>query len=354
MSSKRILIIGAHTDPHVKAVVWALQLLQFESHVLDFSSFPSDLELGYAVDPREEFCENFHLATSHSLSSFSAVWNRRLGEPKLSAVVHKDDISVVQRESLAFVRGLCGLLEKHITAKWFNPFIAGVAAENKMLQLYAAKRVGFFIPRTLFSNAAIEIATFISQCSGDVVYKPFYAGQWEMGGGRIAALSAGRINKEGLNANQLRLCPGIYQEEVRKSADVRVLMCDNKHATLSISSKINDEIVDWRRAPDCELSFKADVAPAHIIRSCGLYCQSLGLKSAAFDFAIERTTGKWFFLEANQAGQFLWMEEVAPESRALACFVSGFTGMEVPDSISWSSFINAQMRESTNRDSAVN
>ena len=46
----------------------------------------------------------------------------------------------------------------------------------------------------------------------------------------------------------------------------------------------------------------------------------LGLVTASFDIAID-DEGEYVFLELNQAGQFLWMEDVTPVAEIFARFL---------------------------------
>lgn len=58
---------------------------------------------------------------------------------------------------------------------------------------------------------------------------------------------------------------------------------------------------------------------------CRTPARALGLAYAALDFAIEKDTDRWVFLESNSSGQYGWLEAKtgAPITDAIADLLTG-------------------------------
>ncbi|WCM25189.1 hypothetical protein NDN01_14020 [Sphingomonas sp. QA11] len=61
-----------------------------------------------------------------------------------------------------------------------------------------------------------------------------------------------------------------------------------------------------------ETPFSSVDAPDDIREKCRDYMKRSGIVFGAFDFLID-TGGRWVFLECNEAGQFLFLEQRLPE-----------------------------------------
>lgn len=72
------------------------------------------------------------------------------------------------------------------------------------------------------------------------------------------------------------------------------------------------------------LRYELTELPVAVENGVRLYMTAFGLAYAAFGFAID-ATGKWFFLEANTAGQYGFLESNtgAPISASLADLLAG-------------------------------
>src|ERR1700733_4023189 len=78
--------------------------------------------------------------------------------------------------------------------------------------------------------------------------------------------------------------------------------------TAKISSQDTDRgKLDWRRAPG-EIKASPFDLPPHITELCLRLMAKLGIVFGCFDFIVT-PTGDDIFLEVNEAGQFLFLEE---------------------------------------------
>jgi hypothetical protein len=54
------------------------------------------------------------------------------------------------------------------------------------------------------------------------------------------------------------------------------------------------------------------------------FANQAGISFGSFDFAVDQS-GKWWFLEVNEEGQFLWLDEFNPAARILEKFLAFLT-----------------------------
>ncbi len=106
----------------------------------------------------------------------------------------------------------------------------------------------------------------------------------------------------------LQAVPGIYQELVPKAYELRIVMM-GEHA---FCAKINSQETsggkeDWRRAYD-ELTMEPGEIPEKLRKQYVSLMERLGIVFGCID-VIVTPGGRHVFLEINQAGQFLFIEE---------------------------------------------
>jgi hypothetical protein len=95
-------------------------------------------------------------------------------------------------------------------------------------------------------------------------------------------------------------------------------------AVVRIDSQDDDELrVDWR-ATGGRPPVAPDRLPPAIERACRALMARLGLVFGCFDLIVT-PSGEHVFLEVNEMGQWLWIEEALPELRLLdrVCEVLG-------------------------------
>jgi len=175
-----------------------------------------------------------------------------------------------------------------------------------MLQHQAAATVGMPMPETLYTNSPREVRAFVRRKGGQVVYKPFMATAWGDATQRWMPYTA-LLHDETLIADNLRLTPGIFQELVPKSHEVRITMMGRRGFSAAIySQETSTGRLDWRRAGS-ELRLEPIEAPQVVEERCVALLEELGLVFGCFDFVVT-PDGHYLFLEVNEAGQFLFVE----------------------------------------------
>jgi hypothetical protein len=270
-------------------------------------------------------------------------WYRRKGRPILSRHLHPSDrelaVLTCQRAidaTIWYVGGCAGLA--------VNDFAAALRAEySKMLQLQVAAECGFRCPATLISNSPEEITAFLAANPGESIFKSLLFVTWESEQGQATNFTAPVTIDDLPSEEILRSCPGIFQEKITKSHEVRVTIM-GKHVVAARldSQSLDDSRNDWRvlgpRVPVQQIQLPADVQAR-----CLAVMRRLDLVFGCMDLIVT-PEGEHVFLEVNQEGQFLWLEERAPSIRLLDTFAqflgSGdreFTGPTRPATVAFES-----------------
>jgi hypothetical protein len=249
--------------------------------------------------------------------AFDVVWYRRPTLPILPEEMHPGDRTIARRECRAFNRGFWGLVAPD--AFWVNSMAGRDRALSKPLQLFEALRAGLEIPPTLCSNDPGEIRGFLETYPGEAIYKGYFPAQWDMEEG-IARLYTSAIGPEDLPDDEvLRLSPGIFQKKIAKDHELRVTYMGDYACTARLLSQEHpDAHLDWRPVGK-EIGVTAGELPEDIDAACRLLMQRLGIVFGCFDFIVT-PEGKHVFLEVNEMGQFLWLEESNPDLLLLESF----------------------------------
>jgi glutathione synthase/RimK-type ligase-like ATP-grasp enzyme len=234
------------------------------------------------------------------------VWNRRPDHRLDEAVLHPADIELANMSCEAFRMSLFQLLGRD--AFWVNDDTA-VRRNSKLVQHRAATALGLRVPDTLYTNDPHAIRAFLREQGGSIVYKPLIARCWWSGGDTYSATYTSLISEADLVDDELlQAVPGIYQALVPKAYELRVTVMGREIVTARLlSQQTRAGTLDWRKAYD-ELVMEPCTLPAALAAQCSALLDTLGFVFGCFDFVVT-PAGEHVFLEVNQAGQFLFIEE---------------------------------------------
>jgi hypothetical protein len=237
---------------------------------------------------------------------FHTVWRRRPSYAVDWSKVHPSDRKFVDIECNIFRRSMLGLIAPD--AFWVNPADAAISTGYKMLQHSVPAASGLKTPDTLYSNDPQQIRTFIQRHGGEIVYKPLRGLPWQ-GDKSIWMYFTSRLTEDQLVEDDLlRNSPGIYQQLIPKAFELRVTVMGHCILAAKISSQDTERgKLDWRRAPEEIKAVPFDLPP-DVADLCLRLMAKLGIVFGAFDFIVT-PEGDYVFLEVNEAGQFLFLEE---------------------------------------------
>jgi len=338
----RILIQTQVHDVHALALAHALRLRSHEPVLWYGADFPTRQTASLELSGGSGLCwEVTGPALQMADEQFDTVWCRRLSSSVvLPSDMHPGDRPFAASECSVFRQALSLLIAPR--AFWVNPSGSRERAGSKPVQLLEAVRAGLRIPPTLCSNDPERIRRFLADSDGEVVYKSFRPHQWELDDDGVALLFTSVVREEDLPTDDtLRLAPGIFQARVPKAYELRVTFMGGHQVTARImSQKKAASQLDWRAA-FTDIDVEPGELPEATYEACRRLMERLGIVFGCFDFVVT-PAGEHIFLEVNEMGQFLFIEEINPEIRLLAPFtqflISGdprFRWRPGPDELSW-------------------
>jgi hypothetical protein len=234
------------------------------------------------------------------LGKVTAVWYRRVIQPGPIPALPPGERFFVAGELRHLVMGLV----LNPDAIWVNPIDRVFVAEHKLYQLQIARQLGFRVPRTLVSRNSDELRTFSEENAAGTICKPIFHGMFVDETSSYSVYTR-RVTPESIDADSVKSCPVLLQEEIPRCADVRATIIGSKCFVADI--KGDSSLVDWRD-PDVPVDYSESNLSADQEAMCRAMLARLGLKYGAFDF-LRTPDGELVFLEINPTGEWAWLED---------------------------------------------
>ncbi|HET9638944.1 MAG TPA: hypothetical protein VFP12_07045 [Allosphingosinicella sp.] len=304
-----ILILAALNDVHASAVAAALEALGHRCRIFRGDEFPASAQVSLSHPDGEAWVREHPDSEPLAWSQIRVVWNRRRGTPRAPAWLAEPDRDPAVRASRRVIDSLRALRPEGQI--WVNDPAAGERSDDKAWQLGFAREQGFETPETLISNDPERIRAFVA--AGPSVVKSLVPIHWQ---GRVAATRPIGIAQLARD-RAVAACPMIYQRLVEKSHELRVVVFGAELVACRIDSqKRAATVTDFRIGLYADLEVEqVELAPA--VRASVLgFMRAAGLLHASFDIAVDRE-GRPVFLEVNEQGQTLWIEDRNPAIRIL-------------------------------------
>lgn len=314
--NKNVLMYTVRNDFHSEVIGHALKLRG--NHIFKWTGddYPASSTASISFDGREGKVLLKNSDAELSGDDVDVVWFRRRMLPDAPAVVDRRDKDFSVSELRA---ANCANLHFFEKSFWINSSYSASLCDLKPVQLRMAAAAGLSVPATLISNDPYEIKRFIGSVKS-CIYKPLNGGVWSENGRVLNAYTA-KVNAEFLPSHEmLQSTPGIFQERIAKSFEVRAQFFGNFYGAIRIESlNLKDGDLDWRIDQNSISSCAPQELPKSVFESCRSLMKSLGIVSGGFDFIVD-TEGRWFFMEVNEAGQFLFIEAWCQELPILDAF----------------------------------
>jgi glutathione synthase/RimK-type ligase-like ATP-grasp enzyme len=318
----KYLIYTQKDDAHAWMVYFALESLGHEVHLLLGEEQSNTLRQSIVFDANHTSWKISTHQAIQSLNDYQVVWYRRPSLPKLSREdIHPLDLEFMTQENRLFFEGLTTLISTQ--SWWVNHPTAARRANAKLLQLHVAKSCGLSIPKTLCSNDPNDIRRFVKKYEKKgVIYKPFCSYVWKHDEPRRALYTALVQEQDLPKDEQLRLTPGLFQNFIPKAYELRITCFGAHCVAVKIDSQPHEAgRVDWRKIPSHELQLSSYALPQVIEYKIQSLMRRLGLMFACIDMIVTPEQ-EYIFLEVNEQGQFLWMEELDSSIQLLDRFVN--------------------------------
>ncbi|HEX6184304.1 MAG TPA: hypothetical protein VFZ44_10530 [Pyrinomonadaceae bacterium] len=319
MTRSPLVLLVTHSGDHftVERVAEALARRGARPVRFDTDLFPEAIRLSATLRP--DGAENVLVSGEFEVetSEVRAVWARRVWPPRLSEGLDERFRVACVRESAAALEGFFDGLNG---ARWVNDQLRERAAENKLLQLRAARESGLDVPPTLLTNDAARARAFYDAEDGRVVAKllrplsvsmentPFFVYTSDVGAADLEALDS------------LSHCPVVFQRKIEKRRELRVAYVAGRLFTgaLDASGSARGR-TDWRLAEPGECSWALASLEPSLAERLTTLMRRLGLLYGAIDL-IETPDGRHVFLEVNPGGEWGMLEHDLglPISEAIA------------------------------------
>lgn len=317
--SPTILIVTRPEDTHGRAVHYCLLRKQARSIRLFLVDFPLKNRVSVSIAPNGDCVVS--LESDHrvqlGLEEVDTLWVRRIGTPARSDSWSPSDSNAIGRENETFVRNLMVLLSKASFS--VNDYAHKASADAKLFQLLVARETGFLVPPTLSSNCPQTIREFLGTSpSGSLLYKTFAPATWKSAAGE-KMVYASIVRPEHLDDPSIVNSASLWQHPIQKDHELRITVFGRTVFAVRIDSQDSAlGKVDWRRAKG-DYRIAPCVIPRTIEERCFSVMDRLNICFGCFDIIVT-PTGDYVFLEVNEMGQFLWIEERLPELPLLDAF----------------------------------
>lgn len=239
-----------------------------------------------------------------------AVWNRRVSETYDVSAAHPADRLFASAQCLDLRRSMLHLIGED--SFWVNPPLSQARAILKPVQLRAAQHAGLEVPKTLCSNDPERIRAFVRDCGGRVAFKQFaFIGVWTDDDKRFAPYTTTITERDLADDARLAVAPGIFQEVVPKAHELRITAIGNRLFTTRIEPPGEASgTIDWRVTilKGARDTMSPATLPDDVANRIRAYMRKLGIVFGAFDFIVT-PDGRYVFVECNEMGQFLFVED---------------------------------------------
>ncbi len=172
-------------------------------------------------------------------------------------------------------------------------------AENRVYQMYLAKKIGFNMPESLITNSPRCMDKF---CAGKkCIVKPLSIGKGSFfSHERTSRANVNNYHPRPLDGLEIR--PAYFQQAMVKDYEVIVnFICDKSYVVrIDIVSKKN------KGKEEKHIKYSHMVLPKEIKEKCLSYMKAMDLQFGAFDFIVQN--GEYYFLEVNPNAQWLGLE----------------------------------------------
>jgi hypothetical protein len=303
---KPILILTEPENAQAIAVAEALERKGGQPLLCFTSDFPSRAAESLRYEGGRRQIEVRGEGFSLSDAEIGVVWRSSPSYVLDPVHLHPADLRFADDQCRFFRGAFYELLAP--SAFWVNRPAAAVLADYKMVQHETARRSGLNMPDTIYTNDPELIRAFIRRQGGKIVYKPIKPSVWKEDE-TIWMNPTSLLEESQLVSNEvLRLTPGIYQALVPKKHELRITIMGRRiFAAKILSQQTEDGRLDWRKAYD-EIQMEPCDLPAPIADGCLELMRSLGIVFGCFDFVVT-PAGDYLFLEVNEMGQFLFVEQ---------------------------------------------
>lgn len=310
----KIIVLAHPKDDHAAPVCWALEQAGYQTGCWGGVSPAEQDHACLLLD--EQPCITLG---PHRLESDDVLWLRQPDPPA-------DPPSAKAASShSSFFDSLACMLE-NLPVRCVNRYSASRLVRNKAVQLRLAARAGLKVPETLMANSPTAVREFFDRNPHNAICKAFATHVWQQQGATdVTVTETFSLDRADLPADDevFTYAPAIYQAKVKKQFDVRMVLMGERVYSFAVRTPANS--LDWRHdAALRNVAVEHIATPASVENGMLRFAAAAGVCTGSLDFAVDRN-GEWWFLEINEQGQFLWLDDFCPRSGLLEKFCAFLT-----------------------------
>jgi hypothetical protein len=310
-----ILIITSLDDGHTDSVIQQLHNTSIPFVRINTDELLNGItHLSWQQENGEVVFKYFNGHRQFIFSNVRSIYYRRPTKPRIEKEISSTYQDVYIDECWS---GLHSILFTFSEARWFGHPHLDKVNSSKLAQKLIADEIQHtfkqvYTPDSILANNSSDLISF-SEKYPYLVMKPIDSrgvindDEWiPFFSERISSSDLISAIKE-QKYPQLNYC--LLQEYIEKKHEWRITVVDQDVFGCLILSQDNEHSkIDWRRIGHEEISHIAAKPPQFIVDFCLKFLNSLKIHFGAFDF-IETPDNKFYFLECNVNGQWLWIEE---------------------------------------------
>ncbi len=298
---KTILLVTEEYDPTADNLVQLLARRGYPVLRWNLNRYPLGSSLTYRASEQGFDGEISAYGRTMPFEQIGSVWYRALHARGFPEHLSPQERKFAAQEAEIVFESLASVTPW----AWINDPCRHREASRKPAQLFAARRLGFAIPRTLISNDPERIEAFRAEVGGSIIYKTL-SQPYGLERGKTAF--TGIVTEhERARLHLIRNSPGIFQELVPKAYEIRATVVGDRIFAAKILSQDNEKTkLDWRLAP-YEVRYEPVEMPADLGEKIRSFMSEAGLLYSCLDFIVT-PEGRYVFLESNPRGQYLWIE----------------------------------------------
>jgi glutathione synthase/RimK-type ligase-like ATP-grasp enzyme len=315
----KVLVFANELDNHVTPIRWALQQAGYGVHCW----------CGLAWSEAERASLLLHeeprlVLGTHALEPGDTVWLRQPDQPEFGPG-SGDRPAPPSSRYVPLFASIAATIEMQ-PVRCVNPFSASRLIRHKAVQLHCARISGLKTPATLMSNSPGVIRAFFEN-GQRVICKPFASHFWQQSAGGVAVAGTFELSRDRLPEDEVfTYAPAIFQQMIVKSFDVRTVLMGQQVYSFALHTP--GRALDWRpQAALGKIRVDPVATPAEVESAIVAFAQKTGVCFGSIDFAVD-ADGQWWFLEINEQGQFLWLDQFHPAARLQQKFCAFLTAMD--------------------------
>ena len=318
----KVIILAHETDNHTAPIKWALERAGYLVVSWPGVSWTEEQQVSMLLDdePRVALGQD-------EVEAGDVIWIRRLEQPVGNPKVAEADKKFATLEYRSFHQAVAYGLET-LPVWVINRFSASRFINNKSVQLQFARSCGLRVPKALMSNSPKGVKDFLDHNRNRTICKAFAPHVWQrQSAGGVAVTETFELTRDRLPADEvLTYAPAIYQDMVVKQFDIRTVLMGERVYSYALHTPL--KALDWRQdAGMGKVEVEIVPTPPDVERGILAFAKKSGLCFGSIDFAVDMH-GNWWFLEINEQGQFLWLDQFNPKIKMQEKFCAFITAPE--------------------------